>query len=130
MKDTKILRKDHEPPIAVAKWRWRYHHMGIPTKNPIPGEKYYSHLKMHVSGFETSPFGIEWMRFDPDCVISELVKTVPHIAFEVDNIESALEKLGMNAEITSPAKRIRVTMIVHNGAPIELIEFHERIKNK
>jgi hypothetical protein len=31
------------------------------------------------------------MRFEPDCRVSELVRTVPHIAFEVDDLDAALE---------------------------------------
>jgi len=90
MRNIKKIRKDHEPPLAIEKWGWRYHHMGIPTTNPIPGEIYYPHLKMYVSGFRTSPLGIEWMRFEDDCTISELVKTVPHVAFEVNNLDKVL----------------------------------------
>ena len=31
---------------------------------------------LHVSGFEASPYGIEWMRFDEDSPISELISRV------------------------------------------------------
>ena len=125
MKDINKIRKDHEPPLATDKWGWRYHHMGIPTKESIPGETYYPHLKMYVSGFETSPYGIEWMRFEENCPISELVKTVPHIAFEVDNLNSVLQynDFEIISDPDSPSDGIRVAMIKHNGAPIELIEF-------
>ena len=40
-----------------------YHHLGIPTTRVRPGERYLTELKVHVSGYETSPYGIEWMRF-------------------------------------------------------------------
>lgn len=119
----KKKRLDHEPPEAVARRGWRYHHLGIPTTAPRPGEVHLPHLKIHVAGFDTSPFGIEWMRFDPDCEISELVRTVPHIAFEVDDLDAALAALGITAEITSPSEGVRVAMIVDDGAPVELIEF-------
>ena len=65
--------------------------MGIPTNTSRPGEVYLEEYGMHVSGFETSPFGVEWMRFEPGSPVSELIRTVPHIAFEVDNLEAALE---------------------------------------
>ena len=68
-------RQAHEQPFAVGELGWRYHHLGIPTTVPRPGEVYLPHLKIHVAGFETSPFGIEWMRFDPDCGIHELIRT-------------------------------------------------------
>lgn len=119
----RIQRQDHEPPFAIAGHGWRYHHLGIPTTAPHPGEVYLPDLKIHVAGFRTSPFGVEWMRFDPDCEVSELIRTVPHIAFEVDDLEAALAALGVAAEITSPSAGVRVSMIVDDGAPIELIEF-------
>ncbi len=116
-------RQDHEPPDVTEKFGWKYHHLGIPTDIPRPDEIHLKEYGMHVSGFKTSPFGIEWMRFDEDSPISKLTRTVPHIAFEVDNIESALAAVNCESEISSPSEGVRVAMIIHNGAPIELIEF-------
>ena len=116
-------RKDHELPAATAKFGWRFHHIGIPTKKPQPGERYLEKYKMYVSGFETSPYGIEWMRFEQDSAISELVRTTPHIAFEVDNLETALKGKELIGQIGSPSEGVRVAMIIDNGVPIELLEF-------
>lgn len=52
-------RLKHEPPVAIAERGWRYHHLGIPYTEPCTGETHYEHLKVYVSGFETSPYGIE-----------------------------------------------------------------------
>lgn len=124
-------RKNHEPPLAISEWGWRYHHIGIPTTNSVKGEKHISHLKIYVSGFDTSPFGIEWMRFEEDCLIDNLIKTVPHIAFEVDDLDYELKRANFKiiTKPNAPGERIRVAMIEHNGAPIELIEF-SKIKKK
>lgn len=122
------IRKDQDPPLAVNKWGWKYHHLGIPTTTPVSGERYIPHLKMYVAGFETSPFGIEWMRFEEDASVSELVKTLPHIAFQVEDLDKALQEGSF--EILSapqvPSKGVRVAMINHNGAPVELIEFNRK----
>jgi hypothetical protein len=115
-------RTAHEPP-PVTREGWRYHHMGIPTDVPHPGEVYLPHLKVHVSGFETSPFGIEWMRFDPDCPISGLIRRVPHVAFEVDDLETALRGRILLGEVSSPSEGVRIAMILDDGAPVELMEF-------
>jgi len=123
-------RMDHEPPPAITKQGWRYHHLGIPTSIPHPNEKCIPHLKFHVSGFDSSPYGIEWMRFDPDCPISELVRTVPHIAFEVDDLDAAVVGLTLIGEVTSPSEGVRVAMIIDDGAPIELIEFQKKLQSK
>jgi hypothetical protein len=129
MKD--IKRKDHEPPFVIENLKWKYHHIGIPTKEAISGERYLSHLKLYVSGFDTSPFGIEWMRFEEDCQISEIIKTVPHIAFEVEDIDKELKEHGFEiiSEPGIPSEGVRSAMIKHNGAPIELIEFKRNTKS-
>jgi len=84
-------RLDHEPPPAIAKLGSRYHHLGIPTDVARPGEAYLEQFGLYVSGFSTSPYGVEWMRFEKHSPLHELIKTVPHIAFEVDDLEAALQ---------------------------------------
>lgn len=114
---------DTELPLSINKWGWKYHHIGIPTDKPMQNEKYIKSLKMYVTGFDISPYGIEWMRFEKDSPISHLIQTVPHIAFEVENMNEALKNKEI---ITSPhtiSKGITVAMIIDNGAPIELLEF-------
>ena len=117
------VRLEHEPPAAIAELGWRYHHLGVPTDTPRPGERYLEQFGMWVSGFETSPFGIEWMRFDEDSPVSELIRTVPHLAFEVDHLESALEGKKILVGPESLGDGIRMAMIIDDGAPIELLEF-------
>ncbi len=81
---------------------------------------------MYVSGFETSPYGIEWMRFDPGSPISSLIQTVPHIAFEVDDLDAEIEGKELLGEVSEPSDGVRVAMIVDNGAPVELLEFRKK----
>src|SRR4030095_13936352 len=57
---------DHEPPPVISKLGWRYHHIGIPTGTPRPNEKHLEAFGLHVSGFSSSAFGIEWMRYSAD----------------------------------------------------------------
>jgi hypothetical protein len=116
------LRQDHEPP-AVIRQGWRYHHVGIPTETQREGEKYLEEYKMYVAGFERSPYGIEWMRFEKGCPISELVRTVPHVAFEVDDLDKEIRGKKLLGEVSSPSEGVRAAMIIDNGAPVELIEF-------
>jgi hypothetical protein len=116
-------RKAHEGPEAVAGRGWRYHHLGIPTSVPRPGERYLAQFKLYVSGFTTSPYGIEWMRFEPDSPVPELIQTVPHVAFAVDDLDAELVGKEVVSPPGSPSMGVRAAMIMHNGAPVELIEF-------
>ena len=53
----------------------------------------------------------------------EIVKTVPHLAFAVDNLDAALEGKQILIEPNSPSRGVRVAFILDDGAPIELLEF-------
>jgi hypothetical protein len=117
------LREDHELPPVTARDGWRYHHLGIPTKTLRPGEKHLPQFGMFVSGFENSPYGIEWMRFEDSSPLPELIRTVPHLAFVVDDLEAALEGREILFGVGSPSEGVRTAMIVADGAPIELMEF-------
>jgi len=104
----------------------RYHHIGIPTRRQMPGEVHLEHLRLYCTDHESNPFGIQWMRFDEDCPLPELVRTVPHVAFEVDDLEAALSGREVIIEPNSPYPGVRVAFIVCGGAPVELLEISDR----
>jgi hypothetical protein len=116
-------RRDPDPPEATAEWGWRFHHVGIPTEAVHPGERHLPRFGMHVSGFPCSSYGIEWMRFDADSPLPELIRTVAHVAFEVDDIDAALAGKEILWPPGAPSDGVRSAMIVDNGVPIELISF-------
>ena len=125
-----VKRNDSDPPLAVSEWGWRYHHLGIPTDIRKENESYLPEYRFYVSGFDSSPYGIEWMRFESDSPVSEIIQKVPHVAFEVDDLDLELSR-GCFEILTppnSPGEGTRVAMIIHNGAPVELIEFEKSRK--
>jgi hypothetical protein len=119
------IRQDNEQPESIEKWGWKFHHIGIPTEKIMPDEVHLPQFGLFVSGFSKSPFGIEWMRYEPSSQINELIKRVPHIAFEVDDLDLELARYDFKiiTKPNSPGAGVRVAMIEHNGAPVELIEF-------
>jgi hypothetical protein len=119
----RVVRRGQDPPPATSRDGWRYHHLGIPTSTPKPGEYYLEKFKMYVSGYEDSPYGIQWMRFAPDSPVHPLIQSVPHLAFEVDDLEAALAGKEILTAPNSPSEGVMVAMILDNGAPIELLEF-------
>jgi hypothetical protein len=121
--NVKGARGDNELPSVVAEEGWRYHHIGIPTQSVRPNEIHLPALKVYVSGFQTSPYGIQWMRFEPDAPYPEIVKTLPHVAFEVDDLATALSGKDVLIQPNHPSKGVRVAMILCDGAPVELLKF-------
>ena len=103
--------------------RLRYHHLGIPTKEPRVYELFLPDFGMFVTSHTDSPFRIEWMRFTKDSPLPELVRTVPHLAFQVDDLQAALEGHELLIPPNSPSQGVSVAFIVWDGAPVEFLEF-------
>ncbi len=99
-----------------------YHHVGIPTTEARDGERYLPAFRMYVSGYETSEYGIEWMRFEPGSPVPELVQRVPHVAFAVDDLAAAIAGKEVLIAPNSPSPGVTVAFIVENGAPVEFLQ--------
>lgn len=130
----------HDIPVATdhvsaesykvdEKLKSKYHHIGIPTNKPIKGEVYLKKYKVYYCGYDKSEYGIEWMRYEKDCPLPAIVKTVPHVAFEVENIHEAIKGKKVIIEPNSPSEGIIVAFIEENGAPIEFIQMKEKKGN-
>jgi len=103
----------------------RYHHIGIPTTTARPGEQYLPEHHVYHVGFETSPYGIEWMRYEPGCTLPQLVQTVAHVAFEVDDLRTEMAGHEVLIPPNSPSPGVTVAFIVVDGAPVELLQFDD-----
>lgn len=101
----------------------KYHHLGIPTTTPRDGEYYLEAADVHVYDYRHSPYGVEWVRFGPGNTSPDLVKTIPHVAFEVDDLEAALAGKDVLIPPSSPSEGVRVAFVADNGAPVELLEY-------
>ena len=110
-------------PVASAR---RYHHIGIPTTEHREGERLIKNCATFVSGYETSAYGIEWMRFEPEAPFPELVRTVPHVAFEVDDLPAEVAGKEILIAPNSPSPGVTVAFIVENGAPVEFLQFDKK----
>ena len=104
----------------------RYHHIGIPTTKRREGERLVKGYATFVSGYETSAYGIEWMRFEPEAPVPELVRYVPHVAFEVDDLSAEIAGKEILIAPNSPSPGVTVAFIVENGAPVEFLQFSKK----
>ncbi len=101
----------------------KFHHVCIPTNRELPEGDYVPEWKLTAYGYFSNPYGIEWMRFDDDCPFPELVKTVPHVAFVVEDIQKAIQSKNVIVEPSNPVDGVTTVMIEDNGAPIEFLQF-------
>ena len=93
----------------------KFNHVGIPTAGSFDGEIPLPHLKMTVSDHQSNPFGIQWQRYWDDAPYPDLVKTVPQVAFEVDDLAAVLEGHHVIIEPNSPSRGVMVAFIEVSG---------------
>ena len=100
----------------------KFNHIGIPTTDQFEGEINLPHLKLTCSDHQNNPYGIQWMRYWDEAPYPELVKTVAHVAFEVDDLDAAIAGQTVIIEPNSPSPGVVVAFIEVNGAPVELLQ--------
>jgi len=75
-----------------------------------------------VSDHQDNPYGIQWQRYWDSSPLPELIKTVPHVAFEVDDLSAALQGQRVIIEPNSPSLGVTVAFVEVNRAPVELMQ--------
>jgi hypothetical protein len=100
----------------------KFNHVGIPTTTRFEGETDLPHLKVTVSDHQSNAFGIQWQRYWEGAPVPDLMKTVAHVAFEVDDLELALRGHDVIIPPNSPSAGVIVAFIKVAGAPVELLQ--------
>ncbi|MDR2441557.1 MAG: hypothetical protein LBE12_19520 [Planctomycetaceae bacterium] len=103
----------------------QYLHFGVPTTQEKNWSGYIADLGVHVTDPGADIFGIEWLKFDADSPMHELIKTKSHTAFAVDDLDAALAGKEIILPPYSPAPGFRIAFIDYEGAIIELSETKE-----
>ena len=106
----------------------KFNHIGIPTTERFEGEIDLPRLKVTVSDHQSNPFGIQWQRYWEGAPYPALVKSVPHVAFEVDDLEAALKDQQIIIQPNSPSPGVKVAFIEVAGAPVELLQIDRTIR--
>jgi len=99
-----------------------FHHMGIPTTQPQPGERYSSAFGLYTSDARCGTLRVQWHRFTEDSPLHPLMQTLPHAAFKVADLERAVGDSPVILGPYEPIPGYRVAMIDDGGIPVEFIQ--------
>ena len=102
----------------------RYHHYGIPTTEKRPDETLVETqgFRFYSTPFDANKWHIQWHRFPEGHGLPDLIAKVPHIAFQVDDLDKEVQNAKILFGPYSPLEGYRVAMIEEQGIPIELVE--------
>lgn len=101
----------------------RFHHVGVITDDPQPGEIFVPDTRVHVTNPNDHPYHIEYLRFEPDSPVTGPVRNLPHIAFQVDDLESAIVGKEVLLGPFRAMEGLLVVFILEYGAVVELMQF-------
>ena len=106
----------------------KYHHIGLLRSKPMKNEDYNREWKFYGSGYFESEFGVEWLRIEEDSKLPLLIKSTPHIAFVIENLETAIKGQKVIYGPNNPSEGVSVCFIEYEGSPVEFLQFHKAEK--
>ena len=98
----------------------KVNHFGIPTTIAQPGECYAEGLKVWLTDFTKSKNRIEFLRFEPETWMPELIQNVAHIAYEVPDLEAELKGAHVIVEPMDCGDKF-ISFVEEEGIPVELM---------
>jgi hypothetical protein len=107
----------------------QFDHIGIPTDEPKEGESWVETSQVWVTNPRTHPQRIEYIRHKvkPDVPKTDLKRwklaNLPHVAYRVNNLESAIAGEEVIYGPFDPAGFGRAVFIHKDGVIIEFIEY-------
>lgn len=102
-----------------------FDHVGIITEQKKEGAIFVEATKVWVTDFRVDPYGIEWLRFEPDTPVTGPVRHLPHVAFRVESIEATAKELGLKTLLEPFDADLAVVGFFQadDGSIIELMEY-------
>lgn len=96
-------------------------HFGIPTTESKAGETYAEGMKLYLTDYTKCPNRIEWLRFDSDSWMPELIQKQAHIAYNVTDPKAEMEGKKILLPPTELGGGAWIAFIEEDGVAIELM---------
>ena len=100
----------------------KFHHIGVPTSEKREDSSYVKDGKVYVTDAQSHPYNIEFLYFEQDSPMPEIVKTTAHIAFMVDSVDEELKGKAVVCEPFDANESLRVAFFRDGDALIEVME--------
>lgn len=101
----------------------KFHHVGVITDEPQPGEIYVAETKVHVTNPTEHPYRVEYLRFEPDSPVTGPVRNQPHMAYSVDDLDAELAGKEVLLGPFRAMEGLVVAFVLQDGAVFEFMEF-------
>jgi hypothetical protein len=109
---------------AGKEWDMKqFHHIGLVAREPVPGETYFESLQVWGTDPTADPNRVEWVRFKPESPLASTpVAEMPHVSWQVDDLDAELEGKDVVVGPLTVAPGIRIAYFMMDGALVEYLE--------
>jgi hypothetical protein len=105
--------------------RAAFDHVGLITDVEKSGESWVEATRVWVTNPRAHPFNVEWLRFEPDTPVTGPLRTEPHVAYRVLDVEAAIDGHEVLAEPFDPSRTgfVTVAFVLVDGGVVEFMQY-------
>lgn len=97
-------------------------HIGIPINEKPAKGTYLEGAKLYITDPADTKNNLEFLYFEKDCPMPEIVKKSTHIAYIVDDIDAELKGVKVLIPPFQPLPNVKAAFVEEDGIPIELMQ--------
>lgn len=106
--------------------RATFDHIGLITDVPREGESWVEATRVWVTSPRASAWNVEYLRFEPDSPVTGPLRTDPHVAYRVPDVEAAIaghEVLAAPFDVGDGFVRVAFALV--EGAVVEFMQYRD-----
>jgi hypothetical protein len=104
--------------------RASFDHVGLITEEKRAGESWVEATRVWVTSPRAHPFHVEWLRFESDTPVTGPLRTEPHVAYRVADVNVAVEGHEVLAEPFDVGDGFATVAFVQiDGAVVEFMQY-------
>jgi hypothetical protein len=104
--------------------RSQFDHIGVVTTDKKPGERWVEATRVWVTSPRDHPYNVEFLRFETDSPVTGPLRTEPHVAYRVADVEKAIEGHEVVlAPFDVGEGFVRVAFVDVGGALVEFMQY-------
>jgi hypothetical protein len=99
-----------------------FDHIGVQASGRREGMRFLESKRLWLTSPAEHPYRVEWLWYELDSPETELIRTVPHVAYRVERLEEAVAGQRLLAEPFDVFGEVRVCFVEADGAPVEFVQ--------
>jgi hypothetical protein len=100
----------------------KFHHVGIPVFEKQEDMVFVDACKVWVTDCSASKYKVEYLFFEPDSPMPAAIQDETHIAYEVDDLEAAVEGKSILVPICEPMPGLKMAFVYDEGLAVEFLQ--------